>query len=380
MKLTAQIKLLPSSEQADVLLRTMETANAACNAISEVAWESKSFRQYDLHHACYHDIRDRFALSAQVVVRCLGKVADAYKVDQKVRREFRPHGAVAYDDRILRYSEGEVSIWTMSGRERIPFVVGEHHARLLRHRKGESDLVYRGGQFFLLATCDLPDTEEQDADGWLGVDLGIVQVAVTSSGDAYSGAGVEEVRDRYQATRRSLQAKGTKGAKRTLRRLRGRERRFQTSINHAISRRIVDQAKAEGKGVRVEDLSGIRNRIRVRKAQRYRRHRWAFHQLRQFLEYKCALAGVPFEVVDARYTSRRCPVCGHTEKANRKSQSEFRCRSCGLEANADCIGALNISLGGVCQPPHEVALVDVEAIPHVRAIELRRRAVTSHPL
>src|SRR5690606_38516399 len=144
-----------------------------------------------------------------------------YKLDREVKREFRPRGAVAYDDRILRYTEAEVSIWTVGGRERIPFVVGEHHARLLRHRKGESDLVYRGGQFFLLATCDVPDAEEQDADGWLGVDLGIVNIATDSEGESFSGAHVERVRDRYHATRRSLQSKGTRGARRVLRRLRG---------------------------------------------------------------------------------------------------------------------------------------------------------------
>src|SRR5690606_24841429 len=189
-------------------------------------------------------------------------------------------------------------------------------------------------------------------------------------GESFSGAHVERVRDRYHATRRSLQAKGTRGAKRVLKRLRGKERRFQADVNHQISRRLVEKARGAGKGIRVEDLTGIRQRVRVRKAQRHRHHRWAFHQLRLFLEYKATLAGVPFEKVDPAYTSRTCPVCGHQEKANRKSQSEFLCRSCGLSANADEVGAINISLGGVSQPPREVASVDAEGLTHsVQSVE-----------
>ena len=109
MKLTAQIKLLPTPEQADLLLRTMEMANRACNAISAYAWQHGAFRQYDLHHALYHDLRQQFPLSAQMVVRCLGKVADSYKLDRATQRTFMERGGIAYDSRLLTYKEGEVS-------------------------------------------------------------------------------------------------------------------------------------------------------------------------------------------------------------------------------------------------------------------------------
>ena len=64
------------------MLETMETANAACNAMSDYAWETKTFTAFKLHRAVYHETRQRFPLSAQVVVRCLGKVADTYKSDK----------------------------------------------------------------------------------------------------------------------------------------------------------------------------------------------------------------------------------------------------------------------------------------------------------
>ena len=82
-------------------MRTLETVNAACNRLSGLAWEAKQFGQYSLHKRFYRQIRDEFPLSAQVVVRLNAKVADAYKLAQDTRREFRPRGSIAYDARIL---------------------------------------------------------------------------------------------------------------------------------------------------------------------------------------------------------------------------------------------------------------------------------------
>ncbi len=155
MKLTAQIRLNPTQEQAAILLETMETANAACHAISEYAWETQVFTAFKLHRALYHETRQRFPLSAQVVVRCLGKMADTYKADKKKVHTFRKRGAVVYDSRILKYftDREEVSIWTLSGRERIPYSAGGPHAKMLLAQRGESDLVYRRGMFFGDVRC-----------------------------------------------------------------------------------------------------------------------------------------------------------------------------------------------------------------------------------
>src|ERR1700733_1106193 len=97
MKLTVQLKLQPAPEQADALLRTLVTANEACNYISRVAWESNTFRQFAIHRLVYGDVRETFKLTAQLAVRCISKVADSYKIDKKVCRTFAPLGAIAYD-------------------------------------------------------------------------------------------------------------------------------------------------------------------------------------------------------------------------------------------------------------------------------------------
>lgn len=157
MKLVLKIKILPTDKQRSLLLQTMEEANKACAYISDVAWENKTFGQFKIHHLCYDDVRQKFNLSAQMVVRCISKVADAYKLDHKKKREFRTHGSVCYDSRILSYKEDEVSIWTIGKRQKITFAC--HNKEYIPYVKGEADLVFKKGKFFLYQTIDMPETE-----------------------------------------------------------------------------------------------------------------------------------------------------------------------------------------------------------------------------
>ncbi len=138
MNLTVNLKLKPTRTQRQALLATLERANAACDAISAVAWHHQTFGQYALHTLVYHDIKARFDLTAQMVVRCIAKVADAYKLDRKTQRRFRPRGGIAYDSRILRFlAEDAVNLWTTAGRQAMPFVCGAHLRRFLPFRQGE---------------------------------------------------------------------------------------------------------------------------------------------------------------------------------------------------------------------------------------------------
>ena len=174
MKLIAQVKLLPDARQADALRRTLELANEACNYVSARAWETQTFKAFDLHKLLYRDVRERFGLSAQVVVRLLAKVADAYKLDRQGKRAFKAHGAISYDDRILRWymDKSAVSIWTVEGRLHIPFVGGDRQRVLLQSRLGESDMIFFRDNFYLSATCEVADPDPIDVQDVLGVDLG----------------------------------------------------------------------------------------------------------------------------------------------------------------------------------------------------------------
>src|SRR6266566_6066301 len=189
MRLTAAIQLLPTPSQADALRRTLETANAACDFISQVAWQSRTFRQFPIHRLTYTAVRETFHLAAQFAVRCIAKVADAYKLDRKTQRTFQPHGAGPYDDRILSYNllGSAVSIWTLDGRQAIPFVCGERQRELLKTQRGETDLALVRGKWYLFVTCQVEAPEPIDAEAALGVDLGIVNLATDSDGEAFSG-------------------------------------------------------------------------------------------------------------------------------------------------------------------------------------------------
>jgi len=358
VKLTAQVRLYPTKEQAAALKRTLEVANAACNYISERAWETKTFKRYPLQSLTYYEVREKFNLTAQVVIRCLAKVADAYRLDTKTQRTFRPLGSIAYDDRLLSWytEKSAVSIWTVNGREYIPYGAGERQRELLAYRQGETDVVYFNGMFFLLAACDIPDPDERDVEGVLGVDLGVTNIAADSDGNFYTGAHGERNRQRMHILRSNLQACGTRSAKRHLKRLAGRQRRFQKNINHVISKRLVETAQRTNRAIALEDLTGIRARTRARGAdQRARHSNWAFAQLRTFIEYKAKLAGVPVILVDPRHTSQQCSRCGFVDKRNRRSQSEFLCLSCGYADHADTNAAKNLISRAACQPAYRSA-------------------------
>jgi putative transposase len=276
MKLVAQLKLCPTKEQARILKDTLERANAACDRISEVAWEQRTFGKYALQKLCYRDVKSDFTLSAQMVVRCLAKVGDAYRPEKRTKRRFRSHGSIAYDDRILSWNlnEPSVSIWTVASkagheaRQSIPFVAGERQMKLLETRLGETDLVYRRGKFYLLATCEVEDPEPFVAQGVIGVDLGVRNIATDSDGNVRSGATVNSVRHRHRKLRQKLQKKRTHSARRRLKKLSGKEQRFARNTNHVISKELVELAERTKRAIALEDLKGIRLRVRARGQQR----------------------------------------------------------------------------------------------------------------
>jgi putative transposase len=366
LKAIVQVKLLPDADRSERLLETMRTFTAACDWLAERAIELNAFAHFKLQKACYKSIRTLFGLSAQAACLVCAKVADAYAIS-KTPRKFRPEGAVIYDLRLLSWNvpESLVSIWALPKRLSMPFVCGEKQRELLSYPRGQSDLIYRDGTFYLHVTVDLPDTEEKAVLDLIGVDLGIANIAFDSDGNRYSGAHINKVRHRNKSLRKKLQKKGTKSAKRLIRRRGKKERRFVTDTNHVISKRIVTLAERTGRGIAVEFLDGIRERARAKKDQRYRLHSWAFGRLGEFITYKARRAGVPMVFVDPKHTSQRCNRCGHTERANRRSQARFECRSCGHTIHADENGARNIRLKGLdvlC--PAAVIPPYAEAISH----------------
>jgi predicted transposase len=250
MKQVLVVKLAPTSEQSATLLRTLETFNAACNDIAGVAFEQRSANKIELQKLVYYDIRERFGLSAQMCIRAIAKVGEAYKRDREKRPMFRAQGAMTYDERILSFPRVDrASLLTLDGRIEVPFRFGAYQAARLDRIRGQADLLYRNGTFYLACTVDAPEPASDEVSEYLGVDLGVVNIASTSDGEIVNqGQGivhahVNTVRARYARLRAKLQKKRTKSAMRLLKKRSGRERRFARDTNHCISKVLVSTAR-----------------------------------------------------------------------------------------------------------------------------------------
>lgn len=352
---TIVCKLDPTPEQAAGIDATLVAFAQACDFAADVARRISSTNKVKVQRNAYQAIRATFGLSANLAIRAIARACAALKVPEKIHSQFKPT-SIDYDQRIFSFVQWN---WTfgltlLSGRVKIRAIPGTYQTTALKGRKPTSaTLVKRqdGGYFLHIQIKDeAPDPFI--AEDVLGVDMGIVNLAVDSEGETFSGAKVEEVRQRYGKRHRGLNQCGSKSARRRLRKIRKKESRFRADQNHIISKRIVAKAKCTKCAIAVEDLQGIGARTKARKSQRSRMKGWAFLQLRTFLTYKSLAAGVPLVAVDPRNTSRTCSECGHCEKANRKSQSEFVCKHCGFSCEADQNAAKNIRTIGlhVMQP------------------------------
>jgi IS605 OrfB family transposase len=211
---------------------------------------------------------------------------------------------------------------------------------------GGAELVWRDGTYYVHLTQTREAPATQEVADVLGVDLGISNVATDSMGEQFTGCAVRKQRSRAVSRRAALQRRGTRSAKRRLQQMRRREHRWMKDVNHRIAKTLVAKAVVSRKALALEDLTGLREEITVRREDRYERHSWAFHQLRVFLTYKAVWAGVPVYFVDPAYTSQTCSRCGYRSQANRHSQASFRCQQCGFCCHADHNAAMNIARAG----------------------------------
>lgn len=365
MKLAVHVKLLPTQDQHSVLKQTMEIFNDACNYISKRAFEVRIFRQTAMHHLVYYDTREAFPLlSSQFVIRAIAKVADSYQVQRRIQSRFKKHSAVIYDQRLLSFKRLILaSINTVEGRQKIPIVIGSYRKLEKERIAGQADLILKKNKFFLCLVIEFPAGIPFKPKGTLGVDMGITNIAVTSDGDFFSGEQIDRVRKRRTKFKSKLQHRGSKSAKYHLKKYSGKERRFKSVMNHTISKHLVSTALKTQRAIALEDLKGFRPT--VRRDQREIFGKWAFNELRKFIEYKARLAGVPVIIVDPHYTSQTCYVCGHVSKSNRKSQALFSCTSCGETLNADHNAARNIGRLG--------------AVNHLSSISVHTLSTTAPP-
>lgn len=378
VKQVIKLRMLPSEAQAAALGETLQSCNAAAAWLAQQMHSAHVFRKIDAQHCFYRELRERFGLAAQPAVRVIAKVANAYATMRSNLRagkygppgsarrismqakaiSFRNDAAQPFDARCLSWQipdsigagHATVSIWTVRGRLRRVRVLAARRdlVKLTTGPIGETDLICRDGNWYLHATIDVPEISlRTPANGFIGVDMGIVNLATTSDGARAAGARLNRYRKRQMRLRKRLQSKKTSSARRLLKKRRRIEARFAADVNHRISKCIVAEAERTGRGIAVEQLSGIRERVRLRRPQRAALHSWAFAQLGAFLGYKARRVGVAFVEVDCAYTSQTCSRCGHVDKRNRRSQAVFNCVRCDFVGHADHNAAINIAVRGV---------------------------------
>lgn len=356
--LTIVCKLQPTPDQVIKIDETLQGFSDACNYVNHKV-DAKLNNKHTIQTLIYQDIRALFGLSANLAVRVCARVAanrKTAKLKKKPVKSFAPTSA-DYDARIFDYREKDltISLTLMGGRERIKFHAANYQLGKLKGKKPTSAQLcrHKDGLYYIHIQVDNETPDPIDSDNIIGVDFGRREIAHTSTDKSWNGKQVQEVRDHFAQLRASLQEKASKGTRssrrsirRLLKRLSGRERRFQTWLNHCISAEIINEAKSLNAAVAIEDLTGIRESTNQRprnKTERRRSNSWAFYQLRQFLEYKGIRDGVSVVKVNPRYTSQTCHQCLHI---GLRTEKKFACTNCGWHGDADFNGAMMISLLG----------------------------------
>lgn len=313
----------------------------------------------------YYEVRDRFGLSANLSQQAVRRVCANRKAAHTNRSKVVEFDAtsIQYDQRIFSFREADwtVSLTLLNSRERFVLDTGDYQREKLAGQAPKSAQLcrLRDGSYAIHIQIEIPTEPPAPTDKAIGVDLGRTDIAFTSRGKSWSGEQIRRVRDRYSRLRAALERKATKGTRSTrrrcrqlLKRLSGREKRFQRQISHEISRDIVETAQGEGAMVVLEDLTGIRERTNKeprKKVERRRSNAWAFYQLREFIGYKANLALVPVLLHNPAYTSQMCHSCLHL---GTRSGKRFVCPNCGYKGDADYNAAMNLEILGlnVVQP------------------------------
>jgi len=346
---TLKIKLETTTKASKSLSETQKAYVVALNHTSDVAFGKKVFNSVALHHVTYREARELTKLPANLVCSARCVVAEAYKRDNQIRHRWKETAAMRYDARTLtvKIDQEYATLTTLGGRVRVNLILSSYHRQYLDGTweiEPTATLSHRGRTWYLhlILIKDIPDSQ---SEGAIGVDSGIVRIATLSTGKVFKGGAIKHIRERRFKQRRDLQAARHKSRnqRRLLKRLAGKEKRSVDWLLWNVANEIVDETlKANAGTIVIEDLKGIRARIKVARKQRLIHHGWPFSSLFAKIEHVASKHGVRVESVDARNTSKTCHKCGHCDAANRKSQASFVCVGCGHRSNADFNASLNV--------------------------------------
>jgi len=351
MKLIRTIKLklnIPESK----MLPTIQAYTKAYNLVSQQGWVDKDYNAISLHHKTYKLVRKQFNLPSQLAISARTKAVESLKSvkirlkkKQKISCPTSKQCSIRYDKNSITilFDKELISLLTIEGRKKYPIQIPKYFKQYITWNKCSADLFIRNHTVFLNIVVSTEKTNIPKTDHYIGIDRGIKKIAVTSEKQFFSGSKIKHITDKYERLKSNLQSKGTKSAKRHLKKLSKKVNRFRRDANHCITKQIVESVN-EGSTIILEDLTGIRQNVKLRKKQRTELNKWNFYQFEQFLKYKAEIKGIQVEYVSAKYTSQKCNKCDHISRSNRKNQSQFKCSQCSYQLNADLNAAFNIKL------------------------------------
>ncbi|OKY77272.1 MAG: IS605 OrfB-like transposable element containing RNAse H-like and Zn finger domain [Candidatus Methanohalarchaeum thermophilum] len=357
LKKTVKVKLDVDEDDKDKLLGTFRQFNRSCNKVVEAGWNKsgdKNYNKMELHEETYRDIKDELDLTANLVCSARNRAAEAIKKvvqgwsngKKASKPQFDKYSSILYDKRSATIKDRYCTLSTVDGRIEAEYVIGEYQKKHLDDKNYEfrsCTLNYERDkdEFYLHITIRKPVLYRNEGNV-LGVDLGMKNIAVTSTGK-FLGEDMRWQKNHFFRVKKGLQGKGTQSAMRTLKDMAGRENRYTENKLHNISRELVEEAEKHNcKTIAFEDLKEIRDKDEKFNSRLERQlHSWGFEKLQKFTEYKAKEKGVEVVRVKSEYTSQTCSKCGHTEKSNRNG-SQFKCKECGYEVNADYNAAKNI--------------------------------------
>ena len=349
---TLRLPLVLSDEQFSTLTPVFDLYNQAWGKVVSWCNRNKSTSRTRLQKELYHPLRETYPeLPSQYVSILLREGAGAVKSwnSNNPKRKWglkavRRRKTLSLDARLFSVRGALLTVSTRVKTPRLRLLLPEIPTWFTeRYPEGKLNAaklgVTRSGKPYINLIYRVPQPPQPPTSGeTLGVDRGLYKIAVTSKGGEYTSNQVRAARRKYQHNRATLQQKGTRSAKRRLKAMSGREKRFMSDVNHCVSKHLVHTPNI-GRIV-LEDLTGIRRNKRNKTTRKWL-GQWAFHQLEHNIIYKAHQQGIEVVLVDPAYTSQRCSACGYTAKNNRR-KGTFACRSCGFIANADVNAAINI--------------------------------------
>ncbi len=373
MDRTIVLNVRPTSEQAGILHRTLLEHTACFNAVVHEGFTQQCGDGVELHKQTYYPLRAAYPdLPAQLVCAARVKATETVKSAltwqaknianypkrvEKAQKKGKPipvfkpvkcphvkYCPIRYDARSywLKWETLTCSLATIAGRVELSLTVPSHAQKYIGGKVCSADLCYRKGKWRLHVVISVPEPDIPKSPEVIGVDLGLNRPAVTSKHHFLGERRWKEQERRIFRIRRKLQAKGTRSAKRHLKKLSGKLLRQRKDHDHVLSKRIVEHA-TPGSTIVIENLTYIRGRAKLRHGEGQRRlHSWSFAQFHGFLSYKAQERGITVVKVDPRHTSQTCSRGGYQHRSNRRSQSLFLCRQCGFSLNADLNASLNI--------------------------------------